>query len=158
LAHLVLTELRPTGRLFAGKELLRDGTIKSAPAIKHRSHRQLEFDDLGGLYRYLLKAQHDNAILIRGVTSASNGLVLRRLRSEKEPNGFEDLGAAFLPLDIDGALLSIAHDWLLDPKGAVDSVIARLPEPLCDCSYIASCSTELLKVILDGRGLLPMNN
>jgi hypothetical protein len=46
LSHLILTELRPTGSLFAGKEILRDYSIKHAPKIKKWSHRRVEFNSI----------------------------------------------------------------------------------------------------------------
>jgi hypothetical protein len=66
--HVLLTELRPTGSLFAGKEILRDGSIKSKPHVKWWRHRQIGFDTIKQLHEYVAKSQYKNAIIIRDLT------------------------------------------------------------------------------------------
>ncbi len=130
MAHLVLTELRPTGSLFAGKEILRDRSIKSAPKIKKWSHRRVWFDSIDEFFEYVCGVQYSNAIIIRDLTEANTELVLRRKEC------FCDFSAALLPLDIDDIAIPEAK-WKKDPQQAVDDIVKRLGPPFSETSYVA---------------------
>lgn len=148
-AHLLLTELRPTGRLFAGKQILPDGTIKSKPLIKRWRHQQVGFDTIKQLYDYVVKTQYDNAIIIRGLTEATSRTVLRRKHSAQEPNGFHDRGAALLPFDIDDIAVGA---WMANPRKTVEGIVRRLGKPFTETSYVAQLTgTHGLVRDRDGR-------
>lgn len=138
MAHLVLTELRPTGTLFAGKKILRDSSIKEAPIIKRWYHRRVAFDSIDELHEYVVEMQYDNAIVVRGQTDASDRKVFRRGTCKEKPgNVFRDYAAAFLPFDIDDFAIS-AKEWMTDPVRAIDEhIVKRLGEPFCRTSYVA---------------------
>jgi hypothetical protein len=130
-AHLVLTELRPTGSLFAGKEILRDNSIKSVPKIKNWFHRRVEFDSINELYQYVSEMQYRNAIIVRDLTEIpTDKLVFRRKEF------FCDFSAALLPLDIDDIAMPAAK-WKKDPKQAVDDIVRGLGSPFSETSYVA---------------------
>jgi hypothetical protein len=138
LAHLVLTELRPTGSLFAGKEILRDNSIKAAPKIKNWSHRRIGFNSIGEFFEYVCEVQYANSIIVRGLTEApTDKLVYRRTQcSEKPEEVFRDFSAALLALDIDDIALPEA-EWKKDPRQAVDDIVKRLGSPFTETSYVA---------------------
>src|SRR5262245_14708573 len=123
--HLLLTELRPTGTLFAGKEILTDGSIKERPLIKHWKHRQVGFDNIKQLRDYVVATQYGNCIIIRGFTETTNRIVLRRNQH------FIDRHAALLPLDIDDVAIG---PWVSSPRKAVDGIVRRLGEPFVSTS------------------------
>jgi hypothetical protein len=136
-AHLVLTELRPTGSLFAGKKILRDNSIEQAPKIKNWFHRRVEFDNIDEFFEYVCEVQYDNAIIVRGLTEATDEKVYRRKQcNEKPENVFRDFSAALLPLDIDDIAVPEA-EWKKDPKQAVDEIVKRLGPPFSETSYVA---------------------
>ena len=132
--HLLLTELRPTGRLFAGKKILPDGTIDPKPLIKRWLHKRIGFDSLKEFYDYVAETQYDNAIIIRDLTDATSLKVLRRARRASEPNGFVDRSAALLPLDIDDIPVG---PWMANPRKTVDAIVRRLGKPFTGTSYVA---------------------
>jgi hypothetical protein len=132
--HLLLTELRPTGTLLAGKQILPDGSIMERPLIKRWRHQQVGFNSIKGFYEYVAEIQHDNAIIIRGVTDATSRIVFRRKQCAKEPNGFLDRRAALLPLDIDDVAVGT---WTANPRKTVDTIVRRLGEPFTSTSYVA---------------------
>ena len=138
MAHLVLTELRPTGSLFAGKEILRDSSIKAAPKIKNWSHRRIGFDSIDEISQYVSEVQYGNSIIVRGLTEApTDKLVYRRKQCSERPDEvFRDFSAALLPLDIDDIAVPEA-EWKENPQQAVDDIVKRLGEPFSQTSYVA---------------------
>lgn len=133
-ANLLLTELRPTGRLFAGKQILPDNSIQDRLPIKRWRHQQVGFDNIKEFYEYIVKIQYDNAIIIRGLTEATKRIVFRRKHCPKEPNGFHDRRAALLPLDIDDVAVGT---WTANPRKTVDTIVRRLGPPFTSTSYVA---------------------
>ena len=81
----MLTKLRPTGSLFAGKEILCDNSIKSAPH-KELHHQRIEFDHITELYEYVLTTQYKNAIIVRGLTENT-----KRLTQKASKEDFYDM-------------------------------------------------------------------
>ena len=134
----MLTELRPTGSLFAGKRILRDNSIEEAPNILHWRHQRVEFDCIDELYAYVHEMQYDNAIIVRGLTDATDELIYRRGDcNEKPENVFRDHAAALIPFDIDDFAIP-AKEWMKDPRGAIDRhIVQRLGEPFSQTSYVA---------------------
>lgn len=138
MAHLVLTELRPTGLLFAGKEILRDNSIKEAPDILRWRHRRIAFDHIEELFTYIAEMQYGNAIFVRGLTDATDRKIYRRKKCKEKPeNVFHDHAAALLPFDIDDVAIP-AEEWMSNPRRAIDRyVVKKLGPPFSETSYVA---------------------
>lgn len=137
MAHLTLTELRPVGRkLFAGKQIARDGSIIDAPQIKQWFQRQVSFNTPFELFEYVNAAQRQNLITITGLKFDDHSeITLRRKRDKGEPLGFEDHGTTLLIWDIDGH--PAPEGWLQNPREAVDAIVRAV---FPDTTYVAYLS------------------
>jgi hypothetical protein len=138
-AYLLLTELRSTGSLFAGKQILCDNQIKSAPEdIKRWWHRRIEFDHIAEFYQYMLEMQYQNAVIVRGLTEATDEKIYRRKKCNEHPeNVLHDHSPPLLVFDIDDAAVP-ATEWMADPRAAVDRyVVQKLGPAFNETSYVA---------------------
>lgn len=136
-AHLTVTELRPTGSLFAGKEILRDNSIKSAPNIKNWRHRRVGFNNIEELFQYVSQVQYGNSIIVRDLTDATDEVIYKRKAcTEKPENVFRDHSAALLPFDID-KIATPEEVWKQNPHEAVEAIVKRMGSPFTETSYVA---------------------
>jgi hypothetical protein len=145
LSVIAFTELRPAdrqGRPVArhiGKTIDANGIITAAPQHTLWQHQPVHLSSIVFAHQYLVDAQKRGVCLIRGLP-ASNKQPMRRWLAHREnrgDHGFVDgPGVVGIAMDIDGAQLDPAQDWITDPDGAVDSIVSRLPEPWSITSYV----------------------
>ena len=122
----MITELHPTGSLFAGKQILLDNSIKPAPKIMRWTHRRVGFNTIDELYQYVADVQYGNAIIVRDLTDATDELIYRRKAcTEKPENAFRDHSVALLPIDIDD-IATPEELWEQNPRQAVDDIVKRM--------------------------------
>jgi hypothetical protein len=134
------TELRPAdGRLIA-KRVHKDGRIEQAPRCSAWNHRLIYIHNCRYLYEYLSNHRDGRVCRISGI-AATDRQPLHAWYAFRTHHGVDvgDRGfmandTCLITLDIDGVTTTI--DWRRDPEGAVREVVARLPEPWCDASYV----------------------
>jgi hypothetical protein len=128
---------RPITR-HVGKAIDANGVITAAPNHVWWRHQAIHLSSVVFLHRYLIDAQRRGVALIRGLP-ASDRQPMRRWLAHRESRGdhgfIDGPGVTGIAMDIDGAQLGPAEDWITDPDGAVDSIVRRLPEPWCETSY-----------------------
>jgi hypothetical protein len=152
------TELKPASGSFVGKQIFRSRQISDYPNVLNWRWQPVSFDTLDDLETYLQEAQRRNACLVWGVPAEdAPAIIYRRIGRDPNPKlrgiqpGFNDSPKRVAVFDLDNVELGEGHDWTRDPKGAVHSIIAALPEPWPRISYI-SCFTSTHGLVKDDKG------
>jgi hypothetical protein len=126
---LTFTEISPNdSKLFAGKQVMRGGRIKSHPQATWWKWTTVQIPaTVVALHEYLKDVQHRNAYLIRGVAREGLTSPARRLKENflGEPTRLHFF-------DIDGH----PGEWMTDPKAAVHQIVTQFGEPWASASYV----------------------
>jgi hypothetical protein len=144
-----ITELEPHDGTFIGKSIKPDGSVSQYPTnVKWWKQSVAVIPaTIPALFAYLCEARKRNICLIRGAPANLKRQRTRRQKAglygsrDRGNHGFNDEPTKLLWLDVDG----VPMQWLDDPEGAVEQIVAQLGEPWCStsCMWFFSASHGL---------------